>query len=49
MVIYENKQMRDLHVVAESIIKDPITNHFVFEKTTEGQFSDQVLRRVVSG
>ena len=49
MVIYENKLMRDLHMVAESIIRDPITNHFVFEKTTEGQISDQVLKRVNSG
>ena len=49
MVIYENKQMRDLHKVAESIIRDPVTNHFVFEKTNEGQISEQVIRRVISG
>jgi hypothetical protein len=41
--------MRDLHKVAESIIRDPVTNHFVFEKTNEGQISEQAIRRVISG
>jgi hypothetical protein len=49
MVIYENNQMRDLHMVAETIIRDPISNHFVFDKTMEAQFSENVNRRVISG
>ena len=49
MVIYENKQMIDFHMVAETIIRDPISNHFVFDKTIKAQFSEHVNRRVISG
>jgi hypothetical protein len=49
MVIYENKQMIDFNMVAETIIRDPISNHFVFDKTIEAQFSEHINRRVISG
>lgn len=49
MIIYENKQMNDLHLLAESILRDPINNHFVLDKGNEAQLQDHVQKRVISG